>query len=138
MLMTQNSYYPRIKLLTRQDGYYPRLNCIFRVGEHLFGSKRKALIQTSVLGLLTGSTRIWSSAEADLKSFGEIVTIWGVLVRAHSLSDHNAFTCPVTLTTMNSCYKKWWQMMMNWDMVMDDDMKKRYERWQRKLAKLLK
>jgi hypothetical protein len=29
-------------------------------------------------------------------------------------------------------------MMMNWDMVMDDDMKKRCDRWQRELAKLLK
>jgi len=39
---------------------------------------------------------------------------------------------------MNSCYKKWWQMMMNWDMVMDDDMKKKCDRWHRELAKILK
>jgi hypothetical protein len=58
-----------------------------------------------VLGLLMRSKRSWSSAEADLKSFGDIVTIWGVLVCAHSLSDHKGFTCPITLTTMNSCYK---------------------------------
>lgn len=111
MLTWQDSYYPRIKLLTRQDIYYPWLNCIFRVGEHLFGSKREALIQTSVLGLLTVSTRSWSSAQADLKSYGEIVTIWGVLVSAQSISDHNGFICPITLTTINSCYKnggRWW------------------------------
>jgi hypothetical protein len=29
-------------------------------------------------------------------------------------------------------------MMMNWDMVMDDDMKNRCDRWHRELAKLLK
>jgi hypothetical protein len=112
MLMRQNSYYPHTKSLTRQDGYYPWLNFIFRAGEHLLGSKGEAQIRNSVLGLLTGSTRIWSSAEADLKSFGEIVTIWGVLVCAHSLSDHNAFTCPITLTTMN-----WLQKM-----VADDEL----------------
>jgi hypothetical protein len=103
-LTRQDSYYPHIKL-TGQDGYYPWLNCIFRVGEHLFGSKRQAIIQTSVLGLLTGSTRSWSSAEADLKSFGRTVTIWGVLVYAHISSDHNGFTCLITLTAINSCYK---------------------------------
>jgi len=75
------------------------------MGEHLFGSKREAPIQITVLGFLTGSTRICSSAEADVKSFGEIVTVQSVLVCAHSLSDHNGFTCPIILTTMNSCYK---------------------------------
>jgi hypothetical protein len=104
MLTRQDSYHPCIKFLTRQDEYYPWLNCIFRVGEHLFGSKRHALIQTSVLGL-TGSTRSWSSAGADLKSFCETVTIWGVVVCAHSLSDHNGFPYPITLTTENSCYE---------------------------------
>jgi hypothetical protein len=29
-------------------------------------------------------------------------------------------------------------MMMNWDMAIDDNVKKRCDRWQRELAKLMK